>query len=1694
MGEKSLNELLDSKNLKYSEIDINDYTIIKTLGNSNSSYLIRKKETPDFYVMKLFDMKSDKALEYAERAEEVTLNYHQTFVRFCGFSRQISINGVNQIAFLSEYIPNGSLRNYFDDIHKNDENSKKLKAKEPIIMYGIAMGLYQLHYHLILHKVIKPEHIYLDSYYHPYINVFKLQKNKTLMDYQQSISNQEDFSYLPPEFFDDDSHIIDNENITLFDINASISSDVYSYCLMLFEAFTSQFPSISNKNKKNLDEIKDIIKSEFLTSEQIEILTQLLNKNPTYRPGLDYVLKLMEKFYNYDNYYGADFAEYLNSLRLDRKVAIYSKQIISQLDNVNPMGAEMMEIQKYRDKTEFEELMNNYKNLQSDDLDFRANRKLLLKKIKSIGLQYLAQNDYKSAELYYENVIKSIDADNNHFMFHLGHILLHSYDEEQQKKGIQFLEKSAKNNYRKSIEDLSYYYFMKKEYSKSIEYIEQGKSLEKQSQKCLYLFQLGRYLKIQGFGEHTDVDDAIISNLEIPDGEALLGKILFHLNDPEHSKQHLINAIKNKSSIAFGFFGDVLADSDEDHTNKSKMNYRSFPYYQQSSIFNEIDGSLQLGKYYKSEYETHSNFILKEFSLYYLKKAKKMGSFEAQCLMEEVVDSLDSEMLIPYQANLCNYDVIRKIGKGNQGKVYLVQDKKTKSYCILKIIKNFDEKLFVREVNISFKINHPNVLHFIGFTKPVFKNNKLLLAPTILCEYIPNGNLGDLLKDIKNNKRKIDDTDKFIIAYGIASGMKELHSHSIIHRDLKPDNVLLDDNNQTYIADFGLSKTLYEDNIAFSEVRGTPAYTPPDETLNKKYDVFSFGIIFFQLVRNIELEEILHYIDEKDLPEHTSKVEEDQNVFFSYCCFENQENRPSFDEILRCFESSLEQENDFTFFENVDKEKAWNYVKKVQAKKIRVFIDPSKINKLKDICPQSHRNILEKYYQYNSSPFLNNVIQLNSKDNKMDINIKDQSSNTMIPSQIIWNFMEKYKIYYTFQYLISFNLNKEETMPSKLIFGLIMNLFSSSNHNWTNEYSISNEDILKKIQYIDMSNHQFVDFLTYSIIPSNFHNFVLSHKDMDLFLAFVNNIESNKQTIFSRALFILPDMVNFTKLVLLPILSPLYFNEKQLERVDLNEIHSKIFTNIQKNICYFPHSITYFLKSLKEFEVQMKFINECYLDEIINCPEKFFLIDPWYRDTYTFSQKIISFISKIFDEDFRKNFLSNILDEKEESSNFLLQEEIKGNFVYSNIDKRIYTLNLNIEKVDSYVLIHSSDNSMDGKSYLINNNNNNIFDKFDYFLETIKQVNTQLSYILLQLYMKKSVFHDLNENLILSTSQAISDPMLFKDYFLKYIENINFSPYKEINQMILILLYHRFSKNLLFLNYLSQNIQLITVDEIIESLYFNEAMKSILYQNMKKLNQSHAKDLNLAIYDIGKVLRSAFLNDGDPLTKANSILFSLKECKNIFCNKCNKSPNEYQLMLNILMIYFRLPNFMSNIIFITDYIFLLSDKFESYASLKDDLFLPLYNIIQNNLWNQNNAIWVPNYSNVLFKEIFIIVDPKLQTIYEDKMKMFLKKAGQYFINEIDHDYTINKWNNYRLNLNVFIHVVPIKKARYIHPKYQDLTYFVYFVKNQNSIKSNHANNSNIYIINSEYYQSKKFGKEKKYNIVNDLLFFEDIIF
>jgi serine/threonine protein kinase len=89
-----------------------------------------------------------------------------------------------------------------------------------------------------------------------------------------------------------------------------------------------------------------------------------------------------------------------------------------------------------------------------------------------------------------------------------------------------------------------------------------------------------------------------------------------------------------------------------------------------------------------------------------------------------------------------------------------------------------------------------------------------------------NGSLQDVLNQVTEGKRELDWLARHKIAVGVASGLEYLHlSHSpqIIHRDLKPANVLLDDDMEARIADFGLAKAMPDakTHITTSNVAGT---------------------------------------------------------------------------------------------------------------------------------------------------------------------------------------------------------------------------------------------------------------------------------------------------------------------------------------------------------------------------------------------------------------------------------------------------------------------------------------------------------------------------------------------------------------------------------------------------------------------------------------------------------------------------------------------------------------------------------------------------------------------------------------------------------------------------------------------------------------------------------------------------------
>lgn len=127
----------------------------------------------------------------------------------------------------------------------------------------------------------------------------------------------------------------------------------------------------------------------------------------------------------------------------------------------------------------------------------------------------------------------------------------------------------------------------------------------------------------------------------------------------------------------------------------------------------------------------------------------------------------------------------------------------------------------------------------------------------LIYEYMKNGSLQDLLNKAANGTEELPWPARLRIAQGVAAGLEYLHTqHSprIIHRDLKPANILLDDNLEARITDFGLAKAIPDANthMTTSNVAGTVGYIAPEYhqmlKFTDKCDIYSFGVILAVLV------------------------------------------------------------------------------------------------------------------------------------------------------------------------------------------------------------------------------------------------------------------------------------------------------------------------------------------------------------------------------------------------------------------------------------------------------------------------------------------------------------------------------------------------------------------------------------------------------------------------------------------------------------------------------------------------------------------------------------------------------------------------------------------------------------------------------------------------------------------------------
>ena len=205
---------------------------------------------------------------------------------------------------------------------------------------------------------------------------------------------------------------------------------------------------------------------------------------------------------------------------------------------------------------------------------------------------------------------------------------------------------------------------------------------------------------------------------------------------------------------------------------------------------------------------------------------------------------LEREVMIP------DFDIIKELGSGSFGNVYLVRHKETKAEYAIKAIdkrnkNNQEEKpYFKREVEVMYKIHHPNVVKLFGH----FEDN---LYCYFIMEYISKGNVYNLLPTDKK-KRLSTKVCSFIIR-DVISAVYFLHHMNppIIHRDIKPENVLLDEGLVAKLTDFGWSNYMQEGQKR-TTVCGTPIYLAPEILEEKPHDeavdLWCIGVLLFELV------------------------------------------------------------------------------------------------------------------------------------------------------------------------------------------------------------------------------------------------------------------------------------------------------------------------------------------------------------------------------------------------------------------------------------------------------------------------------------------------------------------------------------------------------------------------------------------------------------------------------------------------------------------------------------------------------------------------------------------------------------------------------------------------------------------------------------------------------------------------------
>ncbi|CAN4113866.1 unnamed protein product [Withania somnifera] len=198
-----------------------------------------------------------------------------------------------------------------------------------------------------------------------------------------------------------------------------------------------------------------------------------------------------------------------------------------------------------------------------------------------------------------------------------------------------------------------------------------------------------------------------------------------------------------------------------------------------------------------------------------------------------------------------NFDQSNIVGCGGFGLVYKAILRDGRKVAIKRLSGDYGqmEREFQAEVESLSRAQHPNLVHLLGYCK--YRTDRLLIY-----SYMENGSLDYWLHEKVDVPAVLDWVLRLQIAQGAARGLAYLHQACephILHRDIKSSNILLDENFEAHLADFGLARLiLHNDTHVTTDVVGTLGYIPPEygqaSVATYKGDVYSFGVVLLELL------------------------------------------------------------------------------------------------------------------------------------------------------------------------------------------------------------------------------------------------------------------------------------------------------------------------------------------------------------------------------------------------------------------------------------------------------------------------------------------------------------------------------------------------------------------------------------------------------------------------------------------------------------------------------------------------------------------------------------------------------------------------------------------------------------------------------------------------------------------------------